>query len=80
MTKCGRLLDKLQKKGTEWKKANSAANSAHSTDEKRATLNRIEKEFIALRNNARTAIRKSGTFAERNRFVILQTPRGTRAA
>jgi hypothetical protein len=80
MTKCGRLLEKLQKKGREWKIANSAANSARSTDEKRATLNRVEKEFVALRNTARTAIRKSGTLAERNRFVVLQTPRGTRAA
>jgi hypothetical protein len=80
MTKCGRLLDELQKKGREWKITNAAANSARSTDEKRATLNRIEKEFVALRDTARRAIRNSGTLAERNRLAMVQTPRGTRAA
>jgi hypothetical protein len=80
MTKCGRLLDELQKKGSEWKIANAAANSIRSTDQKRAALNRIEKEFIALRDGARVAVRSSGTLEERNRWAVLQTPRATRTA
>jgi hypothetical protein len=78
MTTCGKVLDDLRKMGRQWKLANSRANAQGASEKTRAALNGIEKEFVALRDSARILIRASGTLAERNRFEVLRTPRGTR--
>ena len=79
MTECGKILDGLRKMGNQWKLANSRANAKGATEKARATLNRVEKEFVALRDVGRVLIRERGTLQERNRFEVLKTPRGTHA-
>jgi hypothetical protein len=79
MSECTALLDRLTKKGSEWKLANAAANAPGATAKSRAALNRVEREFAALRDTAQRTVRETGTLAEKNRFAVLKTPRGTRA-
>jgi hypothetical protein len=80
MPTCDQMLDALGKKGIEWKRANAAAKAPGATAKAMATLNKVESEFVALRDEARAAVRESGTIKQKARFATLKTVRLVRKA
>lgn len=73
------LLDQLEKKGIDWRHANSAANAPGATDKAAANLNKVEREFVALRERARKAV-ADGTPGQKLRLAGIKTVRLTRKA
>jgi hypothetical protein len=80
MPTCDQMLDALEKKGLEWKRANAAAKSANATATAGAALNKVEAEFAAVRDRARAAVTQSGTVQQKARYATLKTVRLVRKA
>ena len=80
MPTCDQMLDVLRKKGLEWKLANAAAKSPGATAKARAALNKVESEFVSIRDKARAAVTESGTVRQKARYATLKTVRLVRKA
>jgi hypothetical protein len=74
------MLDALRKKGLEWKRANAAAKAPGDTAKARAAWNKVESEFVAIRDRGRVAVTESGTVKQKARYATLKTVRLIRKA
>ena len=75
MIECERLLDELDEKGVEWRRASGPARAPGATQEQKDELAKLVREFCGLRDQAAQEVETAGTTAHKKRFAQLRYPR-----